>query len=135
VPRYALCGLFQRHAQTSMSYLSTAICNTNPCRRSEGRQGEHWLIGLRVCMLFFMFVVVISQDSSPLGVSLDSLRLYIIKLLLDMNITPGFLQAGWHYALYIFWTCYNEIARCPSFLHRQDTWQLCVMYAPFLMKL
>jgi hypothetical protein len=53
-------------------------------------------------MLFFMFVVVFSQDSSPLGVSLDSLRNYIIKLLLVMNIPPGFLRAGWHYALYIF---------------------------------
>jgi hypothetical protein len=86
-------------------------------------------------MLFFMFVVVIYQDCSPLGVSLDSLRIYIIKLLLNMNIPPGFLRAGWCYALYIFWTCYSEIARCPGFLHRQDTWQLCVMYAPFLVKL
>jgi hypothetical protein len=86
-------------------------------------------------MLFFMFAVVFSQDSSPLGVSLDSLRNYIIKLLLVTNIPPGFLRAGWLYVLYNFWTCYSEIARCPGFLHRQDTWLLCVMYPPFWMKL
>jgi hypothetical protein len=102
MPRYALCGLFQQHAQTPMSYLCTSICNSSPCRRNEGQQGEHRLTGLRVCMIFFMFVAVIYQDGSPLGVSLDSLRIYIIKLLLDMNIPPGFLLAGWHYALYTF---------------------------------
>jgi hypothetical protein len=82
-----------------------------------------------------MFAVVFSQDDSPLGVSLDSLSNYTIKLLLVLNIPPGFLRAGWLYVIFLFWTCYSKIARCPGFLHRRDTWLLCVMYPPFWMKL
>jgi hypothetical protein len=75
--------------------------------------------------------VVVYQSCSSLVVSMVSISTDLTKLLLIMDIYPGFLRAGWRNELFDF-ACYYGQASCLGFLHRQDSWHLRVICIPFL---
>jgi hypothetical protein len=58
--------------------------------------------------------------------SLVSVSIGLTKLLMKMDMHPGFLRAGWQNELFEF-ACYFGQASCLGFLHRRDNWHLCDM--------
>jgi len=121
-------------AQANVSYLCSAIRHSDSSSNRAGRQRKPRITGLRLSMFFLKFTVMFSQDRSPLAVSRHSLKYFISRLLLVKILPPGFLRAGWLYALHPFLTCHSDIARCPGFLYRQDTWSITGMYLFFWVK-
>ena len=118
-------------AQAKVSYMCAAIRHSDSSPNRAGRQRKHWITGFKLSRFFSKFTVMFLQDKSPLAVSRHSLKHYISRLLLVKTSPPGFLRAGWHYG---FVTCYSDIARCPGFLYRQDTWTISAMYLLFPVK-
>jgi hypothetical protein len=68
---------------------------------------------------------VVYQSCSSLVISLVSVSIGLTQLLMEMDMHPGFLRAGWRNELFDF-ACYCGQASCPGFLHRQDNWHMFV---------
>jgi hypothetical protein len=118
-------------AQAKVSYMRPAIRHSDSSSKRAGRRRKLWITGLQFSRFFLNFTVMFPQDKSPLAVSRHSLKHCISRLLLVKTSPPGFLRAGWHN---VFETCYSDIARCPGFLYRQDTWTISGMYLLFPVK-
>jgi hypothetical protein len=100
-------------ALSSMSFLSAAARRRKNARTPVNR---FFCLAWSSTPFLLMFIRAIAL----LVVSLVSVSIGLTKLLMKMDMHPGFLRAGWRNELFDF-ACYSGQASCLGFLHRRLT--------------